>query len=65
MTKGLQAPLEAAKKVDLTPEEKEQRRRNFAYGNIALENSRITREVVDRAAEKVGPPQSIVSRPAN
>ena len=48
--------LEAAKKVALTPEEKEQQRRSFTYGNTAIENPR---EIVDRAAEEIGPPQSI------
>jgi len=43
--------LEAAKKVVLTPEEKEQQRRSFAHGNTKTENSRITREMVDEAAD--------------
>lgn len=65
MTKHLQHLLEAAKKVVLTREEKEQQRRSFAYGNTVIENPGITRAMVDRAAEEIGPPQSIVSRPAN
>jgi hypothetical protein len=44
MTNNLQDLLEAAKKFVLTPEEKEQQRRSFAYGNAAIENPRITRE---------------------
>ena len=35
MTKDLQDMLEAAKKVVLTPEEKEQQRRSFTYGPAA------------------------------
>jgi hypothetical protein len=42
-------PLEAAKKFVLTAEDKEQQRRSFAYGKTVIENSRITREMVDRA----------------
>ena len=57
MTKHLQDLLEAAKKVVPTPEEKEQQRRSFAYGNTKIENSRITREMVDRAAEAIKPPR--------
>lgn len=67
MTKNLQTLLEAAKKVVLTEEEKEQQRlsfalteeekeeqrRSFAYGNTKIENSRITREMVDRAADAI------------
>ncbi len=51
MTRQLENLLEAAKKVVLTPEEKEQQRRSFAYGNTKIENSRITREMVDEAAD--------------
>lgn len=57
MTKHLDNLLEAAKDVVLTPEEKEQQRRSFAYGNTAIENPRITREMVDRAADSLGKPQ--------
>ena len=39
------------KKVRPTPEENEQQRRSFAYGNTHIENSRITRETVDREAD--------------
>jgi hypothetical protein len=57
MTKHLEDLLEAAKKVVPTPEEKEQQRRSFAYGNTKIENSRITREMVDSAADALGKPQ--------
>ena len=57
MTKQLQDLLEAAKKVVPTQEEKEQQRRSFAYGNTKIENSRITREMVDRAADAIGKPK--------
>lgn len=53
MTKQLEKLLEAAKKVVPTPEEKEQQRRSFAYGNTKIENSRITREMVDSAADEI------------
>ncbi len=33
--------------------EKEAQRRSFAYGNAHIENDRVTREMVDRAAEKI------------
>jgi len=57
MTKRLEELLEAAKRVVPTPEEKEQQRRSFAYGNTKIENSRITREMVDRAADDIGEPK--------
>ena len=57
MTKTLQELLETAKKVVLTPEEKEQQRRSFTYGNVMIENPRIRREMVDEAADALGKPQ--------
>ncbi len=53
MTKGLKELLEAAKTARTTSEHREKQRRSFAYGNTAFENSRITREMVDRQAEKL------------
>jgi hypothetical protein len=53
MTKDLQALIEAAKKVTPTPEHREAQRRSFAYGNTAFENARITRDMIDREAEKL------------
>jgi hypothetical protein len=43
--------VEAARKVPLTPEQREQQRRSFAFGNTAFENSLITREMIDQQAE--------------
>jgi hypothetical protein len=51
MNRNLRDLLEAARNSVLTPEEKEQQRRSFAYGNTAIENPRITREMIDRAAD--------------
>jgi hypothetical protein len=57
MTKHLHDLLEAARKAVPTAEEKEQQRRSFAYGNTKIENSRITREMVDSAADALGEPK--------
>jgi hypothetical protein len=51
MTRELQELLNAAKKVVVTPEQKEEQRRSFAFGNTNIENPRITRETVDKEAE--------------
>jgi hypothetical protein len=51
MTKELQQLLEAAKNLVISPEEKEEQRRSFAFGNTNIENSRITREIVNKEAE--------------
>ena len=53
MTEALQKLIEAAKKAKPTPEHREQQRRSFVYGNTHFENELITREMVDREAEKL------------
>ena len=45
--------IEAAKKVQASPQEKEEQRRSFAFGNTKIENTRITRQTVDEEAEKL------------
>jgi hypothetical protein len=53
MTDNLKSLLEAAKTAKPTPEQREEQRRSFVYGNTHLENEMITREMVDREAERV------------
>ena len=53
MTKALEMLIEAARKVQPSPDQEEEQRRSFAYGNTAFENSLITREMVDRQAEAI------------
>jgi hypothetical protein len=53
MSGELEKLLAAAKKHALTPAEKEEQRRSFAYGNTKIENARITREMVDQEAERL------------
>ena len=44
--------IERAKSVHETPADRERQRRSFAYGNAKTENDRVTRAMIDRAAEK-------------
>ena len=53
MFEALKALLEAAKTAKPSAEHREQQRRSFAFGNTALENELITREMIDRQAEKL------------
>lgn len=53
MTDALKKLIEAAKNANPTPEHREQQRRSFVYGNTHFENSLISREMVDREAEKL------------
>ena len=52
-SKDLAKLCEQAKKVKMTPAEKEEQRRSFAYGNANIENERVTRKIIDRAADSV------------
>jgi hypothetical protein len=45
--------VEKTKRLIPSAAEKEEQRRSFAYGNTKIENSRITRETVDKEAEKL------------
>lgn len=51
MPEELELLLAASRKREFTPEQQEAQRRSFAFGNTHLENERITRETIDRAAE--------------
>ncbi|MGX5734352.1 hypothetical protein [Bosea thiooxidans] len=53
MTEALKVLIETARQVSMTPSERELQRRSFAFGNTHFENERITREMVDREAEKL------------
>ncbi len=53
MTDALKKLIDAAKTATPTPEQREQQRRSFVYGNTHFENELITREMVDREAEKL------------
>jgi hypothetical protein len=43
--------LRQASRARMSPEEQEAQRRSFAYGNAKIENDRVTREMIDKAAD--------------
>lgn len=43
--------IEAARHHVMSAEEREEQRRSFAHGNVALHNPDVTREVIDKAAD--------------
>ncbi len=53
MAKELEALIEAARKASPSPQQQEEQRRSFAYGNTAFENVLITREMIDAQAEAI------------
>lgn len=46
--------IEQTKKIEMTKEQESRQRRSFAYGNAAFENTKITREMIDEEAGKIG-----------
>lgn len=53
MTKELDLLVRTARETVMSAQDKEKQRRSFAYGNTAFENKDITREMVDRQAERM------------
>ncbi|WGJ13097.1 hypothetical protein QEV83_10165 [Methylocapsa sp. D3K7] len=53
MAHELNKLLEAAKRIIPSNEQREEQRRSFAYGNTAIENDLITREMIDAEAERL------------
>ncbi|MGH6822085.1 MAG: hypothetical protein ACRECP_10535 [Methylocella sp.] len=53
MAHEMEELLEAAKRVVPSKEQREEQRRSFAYGNTAIENDLITREMIDAEAERL------------
>ena len=53
MPTDLENLIRIARGVVMTGREREAQRRSFAFGNTQVENSRITRETVNREADKL------------
>jgi hypothetical protein len=63
MTNFLKKLLEAAKTALPSPQQREQQRRSFAFGNTAFENELITREMIDRQADELARERDDARRP--
>jgi hypothetical protein len=63
MPHALEDLLEVVKRIIPSAEQREQQRRSFAYGNTAFENNLITREMVDREAERLDREKNVERRP--
>jgi hypothetical protein len=53
MPTDIEELLKAARQRPMTSADQESQRRSFAYGNAHIENSRVTREMVDVAANNI------------
>ncbi len=51
MSEELRLLVEQARQLRVSPADAEEQRRSFAYGNLRLEDSSVTREQIDQAAE--------------
>ena len=45
--------IEKSRLYRMSDSEREAQRRSFAYGNAKIENERITKEMVDKAADQI------------
>jgi hypothetical protein len=55
MARDLNDLLKAAKAKPMTAADQETQRRSFAYGNAHIENERVTRDMVNKAADAIKP----------
>lgn len=46
--------IEKSKSIKMTAEQVTEQRRSFAFGNSAFENAKITREMIDEEANRLG-----------
>jgi hypothetical protein len=54
MAESLEDLMQKAAKIKMSDEDKEAQRQSFAYGNANIENDRVTKEMVEKAAKRVG-----------
>lgn len=45
--------LEKAKRITMSPREREEQRRSFAYGNANIENEAVTKDVIEEVADRM------------
>lgn len=53
MSEHLQRLIDASRGRSMSDSEKEAQRRSFAYGNAHIENARVTKAMVNEAADKL------------
>ena len=50
---GLEELLRRAKDVHMTPEEQDEQLRSWVFGNVALSNPAVTKEMVDSVVDEL------------
>lgn len=51
--RDFQGLVQRARRIEMTPTEKEEQRRSFAFGNANIENASVTRAVIDSVADEL------------
>lgn len=59
MNRELTEKLKVARQMRMTPEAKERQRRSFAFGNTHIENDRITKRTIEKAADRLSAPAGV------
>lgn len=54
MPDELRELVDAARALTMSENDQELQRRSFAYGNAHIENERVSKKMVDEAADKLG-----------
>lgn len=62
MTAALEALIEKAQRIKMTPTQEREQRLSFVYGNTYIENDMITREMVEEADERVSQQEATKER---
>ena len=52
-TREITILLERAKRITMSPGEREQQRRSFAYGNANIENEAVTKDIIEEVANRM------------
>jgi hypothetical protein len=53
MSDELEALVERARQIRMTPDSEREQRQSFVYGNTHIENDRITRDLVAKVDEEI------------
>ncbi|MGJ3263506.1 MAG: hypothetical protein ACFE0R_09760 [Salinarimonas sp.] len=53
MNASLSQLVEMAKRVQMSEQQRTEQRNSFVYGNTKIENAKITKEMVERVAQRV------------
>lgn len=53
MSDDLEKLIERVRRIEMSPEAEREQRRSFVYGNVHIENARITRDLVTEVDQQI------------